>query len=288
MGNPGFDLHTHSSVSDGTDTPAQLVRNAAELGLPGIALTDHDTTAGLADAARAASNTGITLIRGIEVSALSEGRSLHILALGVTRDADTKLAQRLAEIRSSRRTRAKVMVERLSADFPITWEQILENMGASDAEASVGRPHIADALAHAGVVRDRSEAFAGILAPTSPYYVPYDAFTSADAIAAIHEAGAVAIGAHLLSAYRGVRSGADAIRALIAQGLDGLEIRHREHSEPARDILMNIAKENSLITTGGSDYHGHGKPNALGENTTPLVALERIADLVDQRGGDLT
>lgn len=213
----------------------------------------------------------------MEVSAKLHGRSIHILALGSTPAPGSAFAAKLDEVRESRERRAQRIVERLSEDFPITWEAVLDTESSRDVSvASIGRPHIADALTRAGVVSGRAEAFAHLLAPHSPYYVPYRALEAEDAIAGIHASGALAVGAHLMTRTRGKGLDSDGCQELIECGLDGLEIFHREHGEAERAALSAIARERNLIVTGGSDYHGSGKPNRLGENTTSDENLARI------------
>ncbi|RUP86085.1 PHP domain-containing protein [Dermabacter sp. HSID17554] len=279
-----IDLHTHSAVSDGTETPTALVEQARAAGLEVIALTDHDTDRGIGEAREAATRAGLGFLPGMEVSAKHRGRSIHLLALGNTPAPGSHFALALEEVRDSREKRAQRIVERLSEDFPISWEAVLEiASGRGVSVASVGRPHIADALTRAGVVTDRSEAFQCMLAPHSPYYVPYRALDAADAIAGIHDCGALAVGAHLMTGKRGKGLSSDACLELVESGLDGLEVFHREHSEPAREALLTIAREKDLIVTGGSDYHGSGKPNRLGENTTSEENLERLLESTSAR-----
>lgn len=272
-----IDLHTHSAVSDGTEPPAAVIEQARRAGVDVIALTDHDTDRGIAQAREAATSAGLGFLPGMEVSAKLHGRSIHILALGSTPAPGSAFAAKLDEVRESRERRAQRIVERLSEDFPITWEAVLDTESSRDVSvASVGRPHIADALTRAGVVSGRAEAFAHLLAPHSPYYVPYRALEAEDAIAGIHASGALAVGAHLMTRTRGKGLDSDGCQELIDCGLDGLEIFHREHGEAERAALAAIARERNLIVTGGSDYHGSGKPNRLGENTTSEENLARI------------
>lgn len=279
-----IDLHTHSAVSDGTETPTALIEQARLAGLDIVALTDHDTDRGIAEAREAASSAGLGLLPGMEVSAKHHGRSIHILALGNTPAPGSDFALKLNEVRDSREKRAQHIVERLGEDFPITWEAVLEiASGRGVSVASVGRPHIADALTRAGVVTGRAEAFETMLAPHSPYYVPYRALEAAEAIAGIHASGALAVGAHLMTVKRGKGLSSDACQELVESGLDGFEVFHREHGEAERAALVEIAHERGLIVTGGSDYHGSGKPNRLGENTTSEESLERILEATSAR-----
>lgn len=278
------DLHTHSAMSDGTESPADVARAAAAAGVGAFALTDHDTMRGWDEACAAAAALGIGFIPGIEVSTRFEGRSIHMLAFWVNPAPSTGLFRRLTDVRESRRSRAERMVTKISDDYPITWETVLEIANSRGVSAeSVGRPHIADALVAAGSVCDRTEAFASILASGSPYYARYDAIDACEAIELIHAAGGVAVGAHLLSRGRGAEgTGADGIRTLAATGLDGIEIDHREHDSDQRTRLRTMARHLGLLCTGGSDYHGSGKPNRIGENLTSPDHLEALHSRASQ------
>ncbi|MGO1770861.1 MAG: PHP domain-containing protein [Microbacterium sp.] len=265
------DLHVHSSCSDGTQPPAEVMADARRAGLGTIALTDHDTTAGWAEAADAARRLGMTLLPGAEVSARHEGRSVHVLAYLFDQDAP-ELASRLEDVRRSRRGRAREFVDRLARDVDLTWDDVRAQHAD---EATLGRPHIADALVARGVVASREEAFATLLSPHAPYYVAHDAPTPLQAVRSIVAAGGVAVIAH--PAARGMLP-SRALRELIDAGLAGLELDHRENTERGRAELAHIAAEHDLITTGSSDYHGAGKLNRLGENTTSDDMVARIIE----------
>ncbi|MCS6712445.1 PHP domain-containing protein [Brachybacterium sp. EF45031] len=267
------DLHTHSSWSDGTDPVEGLLMRAREEGVDVVGLTDHDTTAGWADAARAVERTGVRVVPGIEVTTLGPRHSLHVLALLVDPSPDTPLAQMLSGSRSSRDTRARRMVERLAVDFPITWDDVQAQRATHDT--TVGRPHIADALVAAGVVPSRDAAFAGPLAAGGPYYVPHAAPRAADAVRAITAAGGVAVLAHP-SARSTTGLAEELVEELVEAGLAGLEVDHREHDDATRVQLRRLSRRHGLLVTGGSDYHGSGKINRLGENLTQPDVLEAI------------
>ena len=271
-----IDLHTHSTASDGTDSPAELIRSAQAAGVTTIGLTDHDTTAGWAEAVAAAEQTGVRLVRGTEVSATYDNRSVHILSLlhDPTRPGLTEL---LTKTRQARLERLVRMTALLAEDFPITWTDVLAQTGD---DTTVGRPHIADALVAAGVVPHRDAAFAELVSPRGPYYVRYDAASAPQVVAAIKESGGVAIIAHPFAPTRGRGLTEDAIAELVAAGLDGLEVWHREMDAPAREHALYLAKRYGLLTTGSSDYHGTGKANRLGEHWTSPDVLAEIA----QRG----
>lgn len=270
-----IDLHTHSSASDGTGTPSQVVRDARAAGLDVVALTDHDTTSGWAEAAHEAQRAGVALVRGTEVSALAGGVSVHLLSY-LQDPASSVLADVLARTRDSREHRAERMVDRLAAGgVPITWADVL--LQAKDAVA-VGRPHIADALVELGVVPDRSAAFVDLLSARGPYYVGYAAPTAVDAVRAVVAAGGVPVFAHPGADGRGRVVADDVIEELADAGLAALEVDHRDHSPAQRDRLRALADGLGLLVTGSSDYHGAGKPNVLGENLTDPVVLAAIEE----------
>jgi 3',5'-nucleoside bisphosphate phosphatase len=267
-----IDLHTHSSVSDGTQTPAELVHEAAAAGIGTIALTDHDSTAGWAGAALAASELGIGLIPGMELSTRYGWKSVHMLGYLFNPD-DEALSAETARIRRARLSRAESMVAHLALDYDLTWEDVLAHTVPG---ATIGRPHIADALVTRGVVASRSAAFETLLHPRGGYYEPLYAPTPLDGVRLICGAGGVPVLAH--PATRG-RSGVmqeDYLLRLIDAGLFGLEIEHRENTDDGKAYLRDLAQRHDLVITGSSDYHGAGKPNQLAENTTSLHALERI------------
>ncbi len=268
-----IDLHTHSTASDGTQPPAEVLRSAAEAGLDVVALTDHDTTSGWAEAAAAARAHGVMLVPGTEVSCQTEdGISVHLLSY-LQDPGSAPLADVMSRARRSRRSRAQRMVEMIAADHPISWDDVLEQV---TGDATVGRPHIADALVAAGVAEDRSEAFRTVLHPRSGYYVGHYAPDPVTAVRLVREAGGVPVMAHPLAGLRGRTVGQEVFDAMIAAGLAGLEVAHRDNPPEARALLSQMAAEHDLIVTGSSDYHGAGKPNELGENLTSEQSLRRI------------
>ncbi|UWX96373.1 PHP domain-containing protein [Arthrobacter zhaoxinii] len=271
-----IDLHTHSCVSDGTEQPADVIASAAAAGLDAIALTDHDTTAGWDDAAAAARSHGITFVPGMEVSCRSsEGISVHVLSY-LHDPRHPGLLEEIARSRAARVSRAELMVQRLAEDFPIDWASVQEQVAPG---ATIGRPHIADALVAAGVVPNRSAAFSGILTARSPYFVAHYAPDPALAVELIRKAGGVPVFAHPVASSRGRVVGEAVFAEMIDAGLLGVEVNHRDNPEPGREWLRRLAKEHDLLVTGSSDYHGTGKPNLLGEFTTEPAVLERIAGL---------
>ena len=268
-----IDLHTHSTASDGTLSPAAVVHDAARSGLDVVALTDHDTIAGWAEATEAAHQAGIALVRGVEISCRTPQASVHLL--GYLHDPDhAGLAASLERARSARARRAVAITELVARDFPITWHDVVE---ATPPGATVGRPHIADALVKAGVVVDRDVAFAEILATGGPYDLPYDVPTPSELIRLVREAGGVPVLAHPFASVRGATLTEADIAELAAVGLMGLEVDHRDHTEDDRGRLRALARDLNLLVTGSSDFHGAGKRNRLGENVTSpevFAALE--------------
>ena len=267
-----IDLHTHSNASDGTDAPARVIADAALAGLDVVALTDHDTTAGWAEAVIAAQDAGISLVRGAEISARSRGVSVHLL--GYLHDPDHPEIERLGrEAREARETRARDMVAKLSADFPVTWDDVVAQTKPGTV---IGRPHLADALVAAGVLSTRSEAFETILTPARGYYVPHYAPDPVEVIGAVLAAGGVPVFAHPGADLRGDIVPDSTIEEMAAAGLAGLEVDHRDNSPAQRVRLRALAAALGLFVTGSSDYHGDGKPNRLGENMTSSEVLAEI------------
>jgi 3',5'-nucleoside bisphosphate phosphatase len=270
-----IDLHTHSSASDGTESPAQVVASAAEAGLDVVALTDHDTTSGWGEAAASAKHHGIALVRGIEISCQHEEVSVHLL--GYLQDpASPGLLAELDRSRESRQTRARRIVERLSQDVPVSWDDVLAQI---EPGATIGRPHIADAMVDKKIVATRSEAFEFYLKNGSPYYVSHYAPDPVEAVRLLGEAGGVAVMAHPFARIRGEVVADTLIEAMADAGMAGLEVHHPEHTGPQVRHGTDLAATLGLFVTGSSDYHGDGKPNRLGDCTTDPVVLQRIEDL---------
>jgi predicted metal-dependent phosphoesterase TrpH len=246
------DLHSHSSVSDGTEPPAVVIRRAAEAGLDVIALTDHDTVAGHREAASALP-AGLTLLPGAELSCRLEGHSVHILAYLFDPDNDA-LAGEMAEIRESRLHRARAMVDKLNdLGVPITWEQVSEIAGGG----VVGRPHIARAMINAEVVTSIDEAFTpDWIGPGGRAHVTRYAMDPAKAIRLVRRAGGVTVLAHPRGLARGWQIPDDVIADLAAVGLTGIEINHPQQSEDDRGRLRELAQRLRLVASGGSDDHG--------------------------------
>lgn len=269
-----IDLHTHSSASDGTQSPAQVVGSGAEAGLDVLALTDHDTTSGWAEAAAAARHHGIGLVRGIEISCQHEGISIHLLGYLQDPSAPALLAE-LERSRTSRQGRARRIVELLSRDVPLRWDDVAAQIHPG---ATIGRPHIADAMVAKGIVASRGAAFATYLAGGSPYYVSHYAPDPVAAVRLVRQAGGVAVMAHPFASVRGRVVSDEVIAAMAAAGMAGLEVHHRDHRPDQVRHGLDLAGALGLFVTGSSDYHGAGKANQLAENCTDPAVLEQIED----------
>ncbi|MET7570987.1 PHP domain-containing protein [Streptomyces sp. NPDC005492] len=259
-----IDLHTHSTASDGTDTPAELVRNAAAAGLDVVALTDHDTSRGYAEAIDALP-AGLTLVTGAELSCRIDGISMHMLAYLFDPEEPTLLAEREL-VRDDRVPRARAMVARLrELGVPVTWEQVARIAG----DGSVGRPHVATALVELGVVPTVNDAFTvDWLADGGRAHVAKHETDPFEAIRLVKAAGGVAVFAHPGASKRGHTVPESAIAEMAAAGLDGIEVDHMDHDAETRVRLRGLAKDLGLLTTGSSDYHGSRKSVQLGEYTT--------------------
>jgi 3',5'-nucleoside bisphosphate phosphatase len=270
---PGFDLHTHSTFSDGTLEPEEVVELAAGRGLTGIALTDHDNTGGVERARAAADGTGLTVLLGCELSAEHDGNPVHVLGYGFDPDEPAFRAKR-AWIAEGRVGRTRRMVERLrELGAAVELERVLELAG----DGAVGRPHVARAMVEAGAVPDVAAAFAPEWIGTGGRaYVAKDAVTPTEAVELIHGAGGVAVLAH-----PSVHAGASAvpepvIRTMAAAGLDGLEVDHPDQPPADRARWRALAAELGLETTGASDCHGALYGYRLGAERTPDATVERL------------
>jgi predicted metal-dependent phosphoesterase TrpH len=268
------DLHSHSTASDGTTPPADVIARAAAAGLDVVALTDHDTVAGHAQAA-AALPPGLTMVPGMELSCRRSGHSVHLLSY-LFDPAEPELARETAAIRDSRLTRAQEMVGRLAAmDVPVTWEQVLR---IADGGV-VGRPHIARALAEAGVVASPADAFSPEwIGPGGPAYVSRYALDPAAAIRLVRGAGGVTVLAHARGHGRGWQIPDEVIAELAAAGLTGLEVNHPQHDAAARAALADLAGSLGLVPSGGSDDHGALSGFRIGTETAPPGSYHRLIE----------
>ncbi|WP_329136169.1 PHP domain-containing protein [Streptomyces sp. NBC_01476] len=273
---PRIDLHTHSTASDGTDTPAELVRNAAAAGLDVVAITDHDTVGGYGEARAALGElrSGLTLVTGAELSCRVRGISMHMLAY-LFDPAEPELDRERELVRDDRVPRARAMVARLQElGVPVTWERVAAIAG----DGSVGRPHIATAMAELGVVDSVSAAFTEEwLANDGRAYVGKHELDPFDAVRLVKGAGGVTVFAHPGAHKRGETVPDAVIAELAAAGLDGIEVDHTDHDAATRARLRGLAGELGLLATGSSDYHGSRKTVALGECTTDPEVYREIA-----------
>ncbi|SDC04599.1 hypothetical protein SAMN05660690_0328 [Geodermatophilus telluris] len=271
-----IDLHTHSAVSDGTETPAALVATAAAAGLDVVALTDHDTTDGWA-AARAARPAGLTVVPGMELScrwfpADEPPVSVHLLAY-LFDPAHPALTAELTRLRAERLSRGERIVTALAAaGHPVVWERVVE----ASAGGVVGRPHVARALVEAGVVASVDEAFATLLSHRSPHYVAKADTDVLEGIRLVREAGGVPVFAHGLARKRGRVVDDAAIAAMAGAGLLGLEVDHPDHGPAERDHLRGLAGELGLLVTGSSDHHGANKTTPIGACLTDPGQYEAL------------
>jgi len=267
-----IDLHTHSVVSDGTQTPTELVHAARDAGLDVLALTDHDTAAGWDEAAEAAEDAGLELVRGMEISTQHHGQGVHLLAY-LPDPTHAGLRAELDRIVGGRGARAPAMIAALNKiDIAITLEDIVADVP--------GRPHVADALVRRKVVQTRDEAFEKYLNPGRPAYVDRYAVSLTAMIGIIAEAGGVTVIAHPWGRGRKGALPASELAQLASAGLAGIEVDHQDHKDPdVRDELRAIAHDLDLVATGSSDHHGLGKSNhGLGCNTTPVEQYERLLE----------
>ncbi|MDN5570453.1 MAG: PHP domain-containing protein [Propionibacteriaceae bacterium] len=278
-----IDLHTHSLVSDGTDTPTHLVRKAAAAGLDAVALTDHDTFDGIAEAKLAAEALGVEVLGGVEMSTQLGGKSVHVLGYGCD-PHDQVLLEELARVRVGRSDRVPAMVARLTElGLPLSVDDVLAQAGG----ASLGRPHVADAMVAKGYVARRDEAFERYLYEGGPAYVDRYCTPLSAAIDLIHEARGVAVLAHPWG--RGRRE--DLPEPYLAElaneyRLDGVEVDHPDHDDATRAELRALASALGLLATGSSDYHGLGKTrNPLGVFTTDPDVYAEIGRRIRARGG---
>jgi 3',5'-nucleoside bisphosphate phosphatase len=272
-----IDLHTHSNASDGTDAPARLMRIAADAGLDVVALTDHDTTAGWADAVEARPE-GLRLVRGAELSCVSpDGRggfvSVHLLAYLFDSEHPAVVAEQ-SRLRIERRDRLNQMVVRMARDgYPVEPATFMERL-PSDFPA--GRPHLARALVEAGVVSSMNEAFAKLLHNNSRYYLPRADTSVETAIEMMRQAGGVCVFAHPFARRRGRVVEPSVIADLAALGLAGVEVDHPDHEPADRAALRGLAGELGLLITGSSDYHGSNKSTRIGAETTDPDVFEQL------------
>ena len=275
-----IDLHTHTNFSDGTDTPAQLINKAMANGITTLAITDHDSIGGW-EQAKMALRPGLSLVLGAEISCQTvDGVSVHILGLLFDPNFN-QLMQTLEQTRENRYSRMERIIKRINeAGIEITMSDVLEQLADG---ATLGRPHLADALVKKGVVKNRDKAFTQMLHNNSKYYIPHYSPLPEEAIKLIKQAGGVAVIAHPMASHRGRVISSQTFGSIINSGLDGIEVEHRDHTPDEKKELMNLAIEFDLAMTGSSDYHGNGKLNVLGEYTTKNDQWEKLESKANAR-----
>ena len=275
-----IDLHTHTTCSDGTDRPRDLVNKAIVQGLEVLGISDHDTTSGWEEATQALRGS-LKLALGAEISCLTtDGVSVHML--GMLFDPNHKEMQTvLEETRDGRLPRMRKMIEKMRAEgMDISIEDVEKAMPVG---ATMGRPHLADALVAKKIVKSRDEAFIDLLHNDSRFYVSHAAPTPVEAIALIRRAGGVAVIAHPFASHRGQILKPDDFADLLTAGLNGIEVDHRDQNPDERAMLRAIAQELDLVVTGSSDYHGTGKMNLLAENHTSREEWHKLESQADAR-----
>lgn len=272
----GADFHTHSTASDGTLAPGELIEESVRRGLSHVALTDHDTVAGVAEAVTAGQRLSVAVIPGVELSAHVRRGELHILGYGID-PAHPKLLEQLERLRDARTSRAATIVERL-AEHGIQIEP--DELEQREPGESVGRPHIARALVSAGHAKSVQEAFDVYLTPGQPAYVPSALLEPQDAIRLIRESGGLAVMAHPFS----VPDPDVLAPKLVEFGLAGLECFYGEYTPAQRAALAELAERHGLLKTGGSDYHGPAfrEGRELGSVRLPVDVIEAFLDAVER------
>jgi len=275
-----IDLHTHTNCSDGTDSPRELVNKAIVQGLEVLGISDHDTTSGWKEATETLRGS-LKLALGSEISCLTrDGISVHMLGL-LFDPEHAEMQQVLEETRDGRLPRMRKMIEKMRAEgIDISMADVEQAMPTG---ATMGRPHLADALVAKKIVKSRDEAFVDLLHNESRFYVSHAAPTPAEAIALIRRAGGVAVIAHPFASHRGQILKAEDFSELVAAGLNGIEVDHRDQNPDERAMLRSIAKELDLVITGSSDYHGTGKLNSLAENHTHREQWEKLETQANAR-----
>jgi predicted metal-dependent phosphoesterase TrpH len=275
-----IDLHTHTTASDGTDSPRELVNKAIVQGLEILGITDHDTTSGWHEATESLRGN-LKLALGAEISCLTvDGISVHMLGL-LFDPLHQEMQTVLEETRDGRLPRMRKMIQKMQAEgFDISIEDVEKAMPPG---ATMGRPHLADALVNKKIVKSRDEAFTDLLHNESRFYVSHAAPTPIEAVKLIRSAGGVAVIAHPFASRRGQILGTDDFADLVTAGLNGIEVDHRDQNPSERAMLRAIATDLELVITGSSDYHGTGKLNALAENHTDRAQWEKLESAANAR-----
>lgn len=273
----GCDLHSHTQASDGMNTPSENVQMAFERGLAALAITDHDTVAGVEEALQTGKRLNMTVVPGVEISTMTDGTDIHVLGYYVN-DQDSVFLERLAELRRTREQRNTKILEKLrELGIEVTMEEVIEGLGRPlRPDESIGRPHIADVLVHKGHARDLRDAFDRYLAQGAAAYVPQPRIHPTEACKWIRDAGGVAVLAH-----PGLYGNDKLVRALIEEGaFQGIEVFHSDHGAAEEERYSAMAEEYGLIVTAGSDYHGqrqgqvfHGE---IGSRQVPVEVLDQL------------
>ncbi|AZK46981.1 PHP domain-containing protein [Paenibacillus lentus] len=272
-----YDLHTHTRASDGMNAPAENVRLAKEKGLAGIAITDHDTVAGIEEAFETGQQYGITVVPGVEISTVADGRDIHVLGYYID-IADKKLLSRLQKLRATREIRNDLILENLqSLGMPLTLQEIKDGLGRPlHPDESIGRPHIADALVRKGYADNMRDAFDRYLGEGKPAYASVPRISPEEAMQWIREAGGAPVLAH-----PGLYGDDELVKRIIASGQPvGIEVYHSDHGVSEEQRYLEIASQFNLVPTAGSDYHGvrqgivfHGD---IGSRSVPLRVLDEL------------
>jgi predicted metal-dependent phosphoesterase TrpH len=277
-----IDLHMHTTASDGRCTPEDLIRRAHAVGIRTLSVTDHDTMAGIPGAAAAAAALGLTIVPGIELTTVHDGRDVHVL--GYFLDASSAALQRFLEVMVAERLdRARDIADRLAAaGAPIDFETVVAGGGHGRSPKSLGRPQLAQALVRAGHVASVSEGFERFLGEGCPAYLPHRGFPPAEAVRVIHAAGGLASLAHPGTVGRD-----ELIAELAEAGIEAVEVYHSAHDADARAKYRALAERHDLAVTGGSDYHGEGVRRAefFGVVELPAAEFERFRELSIRRRG---
>ena len=275
-----IDLHTHTTCSDGTDRPRELVNKAIVQGLEVLGIADHDTTSGWEEATQALRGN-LQLVLGAEISCLTnDGISVHMLGM-LFDSSHIEMQTMLEETRDGRLPRMRKMIEKMRTEgMDISIEDVENVMPAG---ATMGRPHLADALVAKKIVKSRDEAFIDLLHNESRFYVSHAAPTPVEAISMIRRAGGVAVIAHPFASHRGQVLKSEDFADLVVAGLNGIEVDHRDQNPDERAMLRVIAQELDLVVTGSSDYHGTGKLNSLAENHTNREQWQKLEAQADAR-----
>ncbi|MHB9146202.1 MAG: PHP domain-containing protein [Symbiobacteriia bacterium] len=260
------DLHAHTTASDGTLTPAELVAAALDAGLRAVGICDHDTSEGVAPAQAAARGTSLEVVPGVEINTNGLGREVHVLGY-FYRSEDSALTALLARMRNERQNRARRMVEKLAqGGYHLSLQRVQELAG----EGAIGRPHVARALVEAGIAGSERDAFTRFLTPGCPGYVERYKLAPAEAVRTVLAAGGVPVLAH-----PGLVGRDELIGELAAVGVVGLEVYHPDHDTAAEERYLGLAQRYHLLVTGGSDFHGpgHGHDSSLGQASVPYAAV---------------